>query len=151
MTDIRTMLWCPSCEEERATSLVCECGTTCIEGPAIIWSPTGAGDYSGACSVCGQQRDEPHTWPECAAGMQSTINGFYGELGRAQAAPTELAHQWSEQLERLRALEARSNGSQHAQRRAGRAQQLSTCLMQLRKALAPPLPPTSHSDESTPQ
>lgn len=38
-----------------------------VDGPPITVTPNGdTGDSSGHCSVCSEERDEPHTWKECA-------------------------------------------------------------------------------------
>lgn len=48
-------------EQERRSS-----EATIVDGPELDSGPTGGGDYSSQCSCCGEERDEPHTWKECA-------------------------------------------------------------------------------------
>lgn len=71
--------------------------------PGIVWSSNGqAGDSSGRCECCGEERDEPHTWEECA--RQSAAHDI-ATVDRAIDAEIEAAEEvmfWKQQT--LRAL-----------------------------------------------
>lgn len=59
--------------------------------PGIVWSANGeAGDSTGRCEVCGEERDEPHTWEECARQLAAhdiaTVNRMIDVEARAEAA-----------------------------------------------------------------
>jgi len=71
-----------------------------------------AGDYTVACSGCGEEMDEPHTWPECNAALKSEVDkldgAWWAVLGELQevafnaAEPEEAARAAVAEIARLR-------------------------------------------------
>lgn len=50
-----------------------------VEGPEIAWAPNGdAGDSSGHCSCCGEERDDPHSWQACAERLAQEVERWSG-------------------------------------------------------------------------
>jgi hypothetical protein len=50
-------------------------------GPTIVWSANGdAGDSTGRCGVCNEERDESHSWEECARVSLATMRARVAKL-----------------------------------------------------------------------
>src|ERR1043166_68021 len=82
-----------------------------LDGPPIQWvANADAGDSTGLCSICADERDEPHSWKECA---QRVTDILVGEFERGWKAAEEHALRMGQATD----LGARSSASE--QRGAG--------------------------------
>ncbi len=60
--------------------------------PAIEWTPNGeAGDSTGACEGCGEERDEPHAWRDCRKNWEHKWDTVF-----------DVARKSEEEIDRLR-------------------------------------------------
>lgn len=61
-------------EVQRLTAIVC---------PPLVWESNGeAGDGQTVCSHCGEERDEPHPWSECAPAHFAKVQAIDSEIQR---------------------------------------------------------------------
>lgn len=90
----------------RATS-----ATSPVDGPEIIWTANAdAGDSTGRCANCGEEREEPHTWKECAQRLAREV-----ELENARAHDPEHARALLRDVEAGSHEAARAAATPHIQ------------------------------------
>jgi len=86
-----------------------------VDGPALkSYANADAGDYTVSCSNCGQERDEPHTWRECAEYLASQV-GVEFDQGW-QAAEDTRAEREAAQRPEPAVREAHSDALEAAER-----------------------------------
>lgn len=75
-----------------------------MKGPALAYVSNGeAGDGQSVCSSCGEERDQPHTWEECAKRLAEMHE-------KADAAYWDAVHQRDAAIEESRAQRGRKDG-----------------------------------------
>jgi len=61
-----------------------------LAGPPIVWTPNGdAGDATGLCLICLEERDEPHSFSECARRVSELIAAEFDRGWKARAGSCE--------------------------------------------------------------